>query len=288
MNQIAVLDTVFRNDRTLFRSLVRHPENVLRRHIILREPPTHFLGHIWRLHAANPKRSGLRVHITDFELPAILIVVDAVRLFLEVHETAVLKSGQVFAIYFRATSDVFDFLHAVPDEITSNIIQFVFNQLVIAAQVVIQIHLKAPGHVDELQIVLSARNEEGVLFQTLLAGAPIFLQAHLAAVSRKTKKPRDTIQLLCTKIHELVIKPKYIVSNHNVGVFTLYQVSPRKHDLPLCGIRLNDRILDLRKFSTRVPSNAVVHIRFLVPVTQEGRSNKCHLVTFQSGKYIIQ
>ena len=84
-----------------------------------------------------------------------------------------------------------------------------------------------------------------------------------------------------TAKHKLIIKTEDIISNHNVGIFSLHQLLPRQQHFFFGGIAFNRRI---GNSGTCVQRNAVVQIRFRAAIIEKGRTDKRHLVAFQCRK----
>ena len=161
---------------------------------------------------------------------------------------------------------------------TCDIIQLVRGQILLAAEEVVQIHLQPTIDLDELQLVLSARNLDAGFLHFVSPRILVPCRTHLILISRQLEKFLDAIVFLCSLEHKIVVKPKYIVSNYDVGVLSLDQFLPRQQDLALCRIMLQNTSLYRGGF---IQCDTVIHVRVGISVIHKCRANKGHLVSLQ-------
>ena len=207
MDQVAILNTVFRDHGTRGGGLFRHPENVLWGYVVFRHAPFQGLGFriqvvVVSLHADHVVGPAAFLDTPldreDFELLTFQVVICSECGDLDVDEILLVHPRQVFAVQprdvaVRWTSGQFDLFDVVPDERTRHIVQFVRRQVVIPAKVEQQIDLQSPRHFGVAQVVVTAGESVFRLFQALFARHE-FLVAFLVQNTRQTGELVDAVQ----------------------------------------------------------------------------------------------
>ena len=167
VNEIAILDTVFRDHRPFRIGSIAHSKNVLWTDVIFCHAPPKFLGLVNRIRMMSLDQNGFAavfcVNLQHCELLAVHVVVGGKRTHLDSHKIADIESGQVFAVELGAFTQgwmiyIREFLDVVTDVLRSHVIKFVRGQVIVSSEITVHIYLQTPAHRDIPQIVFATRN----------------------------------------------------------------------------------------------------------------------------------
>ena len=165
VNEVTILDTVFRDNGALGIGAVAHPENVLRRHVVFRHPPLNLLRLVNGLLVVTGNQNDFiaaifRDNVKNDELLAVHVVVRRECADFNVDEVAYMKADQILAIKLGYGAvlrmlRIDDFFNGVADVLRRDVVQLVRGQVEVAAEIRVHIDLETPTHQNEPQIVFS-------------------------------------------------------------------------------------------------------------------------------------
>ena len=225
MNQITILNTIFRNHCAVFICSSPHTENILRRYIIFCETPFHRLFFICGFR--NSKNGEFSFsHFNDFKFLPVLIIIGGMRCLFKIDKIADLKTRQIFTFnrcFIFGMRQIRDF---IANEIPRNIVQFIHRQCIFAPEIVEQVNLYASIHSYNRQIIGSTCERNGTLQNIIRPSICIPRSANLILISGEFQEFGQTPAFSGAIIHKFVIKTKYVVSSYDVRIFTLYDLRP--------------------------------------------------------------
>ena len=174
MNEITILDTVFRDYGALGVGAVAHPEDVLGTHVIFGHPPLDFLRLVNRVFvvAADDDDfvAGLFCdNIQDDELFAVHIIIRRERAHFNVDEVAHVETGEILTVEFGDGAifgmlGICDLLNGVADVLRGDVVQFIRGQVEVAAEIRVHINLESATHQDIAQVVFATSNGDFRVF----------------------------------------------------------------------------------------------------------------------------
>ena len=97
VHEVAILNAVFGNDGARTGALIRHAENVLRRHVVLGDAPAHVLLHVGCLVSDDFEIAGRTVNCDDLEFLAVFVGVGGVPRLFQLDVVADLQASEILA-----------------------------------------------------------------------------------------------------------------------------------------------------------------------------------------------
>ena len=124
VDEVTILNTVFRDNRAFFRAFIRHPENILGAYIVFGETPAHHCFHVGCCGPLDGEACPRRRNRDHFELMSIFVEVGGMVCLFELDEIADFKTEQVAGKHACSIGGgvIFHVFHCIADEVTRDVV----------------------------------------------------------------------------------------------------------------------------------------------------------------------